>query len=153
MIPNTVTDNTPNNLPVQYLKASEFVKLSVSEFSKLTGKNLNWFQRLSFRITKLRLKHDLKKNPDLKITDYDNHAEKDRSFNFLWFILGLAIPIIGLATGSFLLFAFVAIAPIVLAYAAKQDRRSKIKSVWMGFGLGILFILILGIIAISSFGG
>jgi len=44
----------------------------------------------------------------------------------------------------------VAIAPVVIAYATKQDR-AKVKSAWIGFGAGILVILILLIIAFSHF--
>src|SRR5438128_7129507 len=56
----------------KYVKASEFIKLSAKEYSDLTGKKLNFFQRLSFKVTKMKMKHDLKKNPGLKITDYIN---------------------------------------------------------------------------------
>jgi len=76
IFPATNTANTSKKLPAQYLKASEFVKLSAKDFSELTGKKLNLFQRLSLGITKLRLKHDLKKNPDLKLTDYNKDSKK-----------------------------------------------------------------------------
>lgn len=145
----TTSLNTSKKLPAQYLKASEFVKLSAREFSELTGKKMNLFQKLSFGITKLRLKHDLRKNPDLTLTDY-HKGYNNGGFNFLWFILGLAGPILGLAAGGLLLFTLIAIAPVVIAYATKQDR-TKIKSVWIGFGIGLLFILILAIIVLTAF--
>ncbi len=146
----TATATTSKNLPAQYLKAGEFVKLSAKDFGELTGKKLNFFQRLSFGITKLRVKHDLKKNPDLQLTDYNKSSKG--SFNFLWFILGLAGPIIGLLTGSLLLFILLAVAPVAIAYATRQDKV-KIKSVWIGFGISLSLILILGIIVVASFIG
>jgi hypothetical protein len=147
--PATNTANAAHKLPGRYLKASEFVKLSARDFSELTGKKLNLFQRLSFGVARLRLKHDLKKNPDLKLTDY-KRSDNNGRFNFLWFILGLAGPIAGLFTGALLLFALVAVAPVVIAYATKQDK-TKIKSVWIGFGTGLLFILILALLVIAAF--
>lgn len=144
--------NPSNNLSGKYIKASEFVKLSVQEFSTLTGKKLNLFQRLSFKIAKMRMKHDLKKNPDLKITDYLDKKQAGRSFDIGWFLLGLAGPVIGILTGSLIVFILLAIAPVVIAYATKQNKVS-IKSVWVGFGFSIIIILILALIVIAAFGG
>ena len=144
----TIAARTCNNLPAKYLNASEFVKLSAKEFSSLSGIKLNLFQKLSFGITKLRLKHDLKRNPKLKITaDYYN-AEKGKKFNFLWFILGMAGLAIGVVTGSNILFGLVTITTIVSAYITKD--KSKIKSAWIGIGVGLLVFLFVMTLIITS---
>ena len=148
IVPATVTSNLHNNLPVKYLNASEFVKLSARDFSSLSGIKLNLFQRLSFGITKLRIKHDLKKSPDLKITDYKSINEKGRKFNLLWFILGMAGPAIGVAFGSLPLFGLVAITTMVSAYVIKD--KNKIRSAWLGLGVGILVLLLVLILALAA---
>lgn len=148
IVPTTVASNSSNDLPGKYFNASEFVKLSVKEFSKLSGVKLNWYQKLSFVITKSRLKHDLKKNPALKITDYNTKAEKGKKFNFLWFILGIAGPVIGVFTGSLILFGIVAIVTIGSAYITKD--KGKINSAWKGLGVGILAFLLVLFLALIS---
>ncbi|MDE3182414.1 MAG: hypothetical protein KGM16_03250 [Bacteroidota bacterium] len=152
IVPVTPNSNVQNNLSTKYLNAAEFVKLSAHDFSKLTGKKLNLFQRVSFQIAKLRLKHDLKKNPDLKITDYHKGSEKAGRFNFLWFIIGLAAPIFGLFTGSLILFLIIALAPVATAYITRQDKVIK-KSVWLGFGTGILLIFLLLLLFVIAYAG
>jgi hypothetical protein len=142
--------SSPGAPTPKYLRASEFIKLSATEFTNLTGKKLNLFERLSFAFTKMRLKHDLKKNPDLKITDYIREPKHKGSFNFSWFMLGFAGPILGLLTGALIFFILLAISPVVIAYATKQDKE-KIKSVWLGFGLGALILVLLVAILIASF--
>ena len=135
----------------KYLKASEFIKLSPDEFSKLSGKKLNFFERLSFSITKMRLKHDLKKNPDLLLTDYVKEAKHKGSFDWLWFLLGFAAPIIGILTESVIAFILIGISPIVIAYATKQDEVNR-NSAWLGFGISFLILVITALIVLSSFG-
>lgn len=113
---------------IKYLKASEFVKLSAKEYSDLTGKKLNLFQRMSFKITKMKMKHDLKRNPDLKLTDYINGDDATFRIDALWLILGVLIGPIG----------------VLLAYVTKQEKY-KITSSWIGFAVwlilgGVFFI-------------
>jgi hypothetical protein len=152
VVPVAKSLTTTVGLSAKYLKVSEFVKLSPREFSQLTGKKLNVFQRISFQIAKLKMKHDLKKNPDLTLSDYGKSPkDQNNGFSFLWFILGIAGPIIGLFTTSIFLFFFFAFAPVIIAYITKQDKVYK-KSVWTGFGVGILLILLLIILIITSIG-
>ncbi|HSN08544.1 MAG TPA: hypothetical protein VLS85_05880 [Hanamia sp.] len=152
IVPVTPNSNVQKKLSTKYLNAAEFVKLSAHDFSKLTGQKLNLFQRVAFQITKLKLKHDLKKNPDLKITDYRKEPEKGNGFNFLWFIIGLAAPIFGLFTGSLILFLIIALAPVATAYISKQDKINK-KSVWLGFGTGIILIFLLLLLIVLAYAG
>ncbi len=152
IVPVFPGSNTTSRIPVNYFKASEFVKLSAKDFSQLTGKKLNVFQRLSFRLAKLKMKHDLKKNPDLLITDYTKGPyNNNKRFSFLWFILGIAGVVVGLMTTVLFTFLLCAFAPVIIAYATKQDRGS-IKSVWIGFGVGMLLLFMLIIIVIASIG-
>ena len=140
--------NKVDNLALKSLTAREFIKLSADDFNVLTGKKLNVFQRVFFTISKMRVKHDLKKNSALKITDYLDKDKKGNSFNFTWFLLGLAGPLIGILTGIAVLFVILSVAPVVVAYATKQDKIKK-KSVWAGFSVGILISLIIAVISLT----
>ncbi len=117
---------------LQTTKASEFVKLSVRDYTFITGKKMSLFEKLSFKIIKRKMKHDLKKNPKLLITDYYKENKTPFKFNFLWFLIGL----FGLAPIG-----------LIIAYLTKQDR-DKILSAWIGTGV----IVILGIILIAGGG-
>lgn len=141
-VPLTTKQEASTALSAKYFKVSEFVKLSPKEFSKLTGKKLNVFQKLSFEIIKLKMKHDLKRNPGILITDYNKAPAKGSGFNIMWFLLGIAGPILGLFMPYLALFLLFSFLPVIIAYTTHQDRES-IKSVWIGFGVGMLLILLL----------
>ncbi len=83
------------------LKASELVKLSIKDFSLITGKKMNLWNRLSFTFLKVRMKHDLKKNPDLKVNDY--YAKEAKKHLSVWWIV--AICIVSLVLLFFILLA------------------------------------------------
>lgn len=110
---------TVNNL--KYLQVSEFVNLSVKEYSELTGKKLSFLQKVSFKATKMKMKRDLKKNPDLKITDYVDADGGTFRLDALWLIIGILLGPIG----------------VLIAYVTKQEKY-RITSSWIGFGIWLL---------------
>jgi hypothetical protein len=112
---------------LKYLQVSEFVKLSVSDYTKLTGKKLNFLQKLSFKVTKMKMKHVLKKDPSIRITDYIDGNGTTFQVDILWLILGLLLPVVG----------------VLIAYLTKQESY-KITSAWIGFGAFVLVAVIFG---------
>ena len=121
------TNDAPSLAMLQYINASEFVKLSARDYTKFTGKKLNFLQRMSFGLTKMKMKHDLKKNPGLKITDYINGEGTTFQIDILWLLLGLILPVLG----------------VLISYLTKQESY-KITSSWIGFGAFILVAVIFG---------
>ncbi len=152
VVPVATKAKTSTGLSAKYLKVSEFVKLSPGEFSKLTGKKLNVFQRASFHLVKLKMKHDLKRNPDLLITDYKKYPKSNSGFSFMWFMLGLAGPILGLFMPYLALFLLFAFLPVIIAYSTRQPPENK-RSVWIGFGAGMLIILLLVVLIVAALSG
>ncbi len=73
---------------INSIKAIEFVKLSAKDISLITGKKMNIWNRLSFSILKMRMKHDLKKDPNLTIADYTSKNGKHR-LGVGWIILSV----------------------------------------------------------------
>lgn len=64
---------TRNNHPIyslKYLKCKEFVKLSYKEFTALTREKRSLKNWVAFKMLKAQMKHDLKRNPQLTLTNY-----------------------------------------------------------------------------------
>ena len=56
---------------LKYAKGSEFIKLSFKQFTMLTGEKENLRNRISFSVMKMKVKNDLKKNPNLTLSEYN----------------------------------------------------------------------------------
>lgn len=117
-----------------YLKASVFVNLSAKEFTAITGKKLNFFQKIYFKIIQRQIKRDLKKNPDLLINDYFDPKKVKFKLDLLWFVIAAIIGPFG----------------ILLVYTSHQKqkketttRKDKIRSAWLGF---IFFVIWFGLL-------
>lgn len=65
-----------NNQPWKNLKAVEFVKLSAKNFSKLCGKKLTLKEKISFQVLKMEMKKEIKKNPNLTVSEFLSHKKK-----------------------------------------------------------------------------
>lgn len=52
------------------LKVRDFIKLSAKDYSSLIGRKLNLKEKIAFKVMKIKMKHQLKKQPDLLVTDY-----------------------------------------------------------------------------------
>ena len=80
----------PNNEVLKYLKGSEVVKLSARQLMELTGKKMNLWEKVSFGIMKIKIKHDLKKYPNLTLKDYYSNKIKNRLGTIWWILIGIA---------------------------------------------------------------
>ena len=92
---------TPDAL--KYLKGSEFIKLSFKQFALFTGEKENLWNNISFTAMKMRIRHDLKKNPGLSINDYNSNRSKHGVSVGLWIVFGIIalILIIRIIAGPF----------------------------------------------------
>ena len=140
---------SPSASVYKYMKTSEFIKLSPREFSVVTGKKLSFFEKASLKVLQMKMKRYLKKNPDSTVADY-NMSAGDRSFNLLWFLAGLLVPLLSLfIVQSLAAFILLAISPVILALIIKRDRVTM-KSVLIGFGSALVILLILGLLLASA---
>ena len=80
----------PNNEVLKYLRGSEVVKLSARQLMELTGKKMNLWEKVSFGIMKVKIKHDLKKYPNLTLKDYYSNKIKNRLGTIWWILIGIA---------------------------------------------------------------
>ncbi|MGI8951716.1 MAG: hypothetical protein ACR2FN_09050 [Chitinophagaceae bacterium] len=69
-LPGTTSNSKSNNLTEKQLTdqqrtaMQQLVKLSVKDYEALTGKNLNFFQRESFKFSQNRMRHELRRDRD-----------------------------------------------------------------------------------------
>lgn len=70
------------------LKLSEFIMLSPKDYSKAIGKKMNLRERISFSIMKVRMKHVLKKNPNMTVSEY--MASSGKMGKGWWILIGVA---------------------------------------------------------------
>lgn len=94
-----------------------FVKLTPEEFGQLRGKKLNFFERMSFRTTQKRMKHQL----------LSQSTVTSEGVNWGGLALGFFLSIIGVAG----------------AYIFSKDSNFR-KWTWIGAGIGLLFFLLFG---------
>lgn len=114
-----LSSNTTEQLEI--MKMRQFSKLTVADYEKLTGKKLNIFQRLSFRMTKHRVNNMLK-------AYYDGDGPTTLQ-KISWLIKGLILGPIALILGYIFL---------------RGDDRELIKWIWFGFaGFAIIIGLVL----------
>jgi hypothetical protein len=105
-----------------YLKASSFVHMSARQFEAASGAKLNFFEKIYFKVVQHKVRRDLKKNPDLLITDYYDQKKDKFRISVLWFVIG----------------AFIGPFGVIAAYTSRQSKgevskKNKIISVWLGF--------------------
>jgi hypothetical protein len=111
-----------------YFKASVFVNMSASDFAAATGTKLNFFQRIYFKVIQRHVRRDLKKNPDLLMTDYVDQKTKKFKLNPLWFVIGMIIGPLG----------------VLLSYYSHPQKNGPNKkdrtiSAWIGFAVFVLW--------------
>jgi hypothetical protein len=58
------------------LPASALLKSTPADYSSFTGKKMSGWQRISLGILKIKLKRELKKNPDLLLSDFYQQNKK-----------------------------------------------------------------------------
>lgn len=144
------------NIPpksIEQFKLSEFVKFSAKDFQKIVGKKISFRERISFNITKSRMKNYLKHHTDITLGEYVKIEEKAQGkTNWFWLSLGMLGPILGKliiylisdANSAFIWIPMI-LAPVAVAFTTKQSKRNK-KSVLIGAGIltvvGLLAALI-----------
>ena len=111
---------TPTAKPAVETKAQQdkammqtIVKMSVKDYETLTGKKMNFFEKIAFKVEKKRFAKQLKADAETE------------GFNLGGFVIGLGLGLIG----------------VLLAYIFSHDSNLR-KWAWIGWGVFAVIILI-----------
>ncbi len=80
------------NTNINTLRADALLTMSAKQFSELSGKRMSLHNRLSFKMMKMNIKHQLKKKPDLTFQQYRDGERRVR----WWQIAGLIVVVLAL---------------------------------------------------------
>jgi hypothetical protein len=116
----------------------ELSTISVENAQQLTGRKMNFFERMSFKITQRKLKRNIHDDGTIdskRITALVRKRGGETGFH----------------AGGFALGFFLGVAGVVIAYILDDDyKKNRIKWAWIGFGLGFVLSIILVIAILSS---
>ena len=121
-----------NNLQISL---QELSKMRVKDFEKLSGKHLNFFQRISFKAGQKKLRNSISADGTIKNERLSKSLAADgmtSGFNIGWFAIGLFFGLIG----------------VLLSYIINGDpdvKKNRQKWAWIGFGV-VIVILLLGLV-------
>jgi hypothetical protein len=118
----------------QKISYAQLATISVKDLQTLTGKKMNFVERLNFKLAQSRIKRSIATDGTIKnkkIVKFftKRGAGPDSGFHALGFILGFFLSGLG----------------VLLAYVINDDddKRNRVKWAWIGFGIGaVLYILL-----------
>ena len=107
--------------------------IDVKDFEKLSGRHLNFFDKLGFKLAQKKLRNSIKPDGTIdnkrlnKLLELGDHST---GFHLGGFALGFLLSIIG----------------VLLAYVIggeEEVKRNRVKWAWIGFGLFVVIYLVL----------
>lgn len=107
--------------------------IKIKDYEKITGKNLNFFQKMSFKAGQRQLRKSIARdgtitnNKLLKAMSYGDHSV---GFHIGGFALGFLLGILG----------------VLLAYVIGGDedvKRNRAKWAWIGFGTYVVILIVI----------
>ena len=114
------------------LSLLEISKISIKNYQIVTGQNLNFFERLSFKVAQKKLRKNINADGTVnsKMLGSNSFGDSYSGFNIGGFLLGLLLFLPG----------------VLIAYLIGGDedaRRSRTKWAWYGAGIFIAIALAL----------
>lgn len=110
----------------------ELADIKVSDFAKLTGKKLKFFDRVGFKIAQKKLRHSINSDGTLSSKKLEKNfrkvADGTTGFHLGGFALGFLLGLIG----------------VLVAYLINDDKKSnRVKWAWLGVAAWVVIWLIL----------
>jgi hypothetical protein len=120
------------------ISLADLSKISVKDFENLSGRHLNFFDRIGFRMAQKKLRKSI--NADGTISN--KRLEK---------FLDRGDPSTGFNIGGFALGFFVGLIGVLIAYLINDDyKKNRVKWAWIGFGIAFVLYLVLILAVIAS---
>jgi hypothetical protein len=114
----------------QQISLFDLSTIRVKDFENLTGRKLNFFDRIGFKIAQRKLRKSINTDGTINNRKLDKLFEQgdySQGFHLGGFALGFLLGIIG----------------IIIAYLINDDKkRNRVKWAWIGFAAWILIFLL-----------
>jgi len=120
------------------ISLKELSLISVKDYEKLSGKHLNFFQRFTFKAGQKKLRNSFAADGTItnkKLLKAMSDGDHSVGFHLGGFALGFLLGLLG----------------VLLAYVIGGDedvKKNRVKWAWIGFGLFVVFYLILVLIVV-----
>ena len=105
--------------------------IKVKDYENLSGKHLNFFQRIAFRAGQRKLRNSIAADGTVtneKLLKAMSNGDPSTGFNIGWFALGLILGLIG----------------VLLSYLINGDedvKRNRHKWAWIGWGVWVIILV------------
>lgn len=114
----------------QTISLMDLSQISVKEFENVSGKKMNFIDRISFKIGQRSLRNSINKDGTFnkkKVEKLINKADAGGGFHAGGFFLGLILGLIG----------------VLIAYLIKDDKKkARVKWAWIGWAIWLVILLI-----------
>jgi len=125
----------------QKISWAQLATISMTDLQALTGKKMNFIQRMNFRMAQSKIRKSIatdgtiKSKKILKMVSKAKGGSGETGFHLGGFALGFFLGIIG----------------IVIAYVINDDyKRNRVKWAWIGWGKLVVLEVVLIILLINS---
>lgn len=123
------------------ISLAELSRISESELEALTGRKMNFSERLSFKLSQKKMRKSIAEDGTINKKKYAKFFAKktggpEVGFHGLGFILGFFLGLIG----------------VLLAYVINYDadKKNRVKWAWIGYGISVVITLIIVIAIVAS---
>ncbi|TMI74824.1 MAG: hypothetical protein E6H09_03000 [Bacteroidetes bacterium] len=120
---------------------AELATISLADFQAMTGKKMNFIERLNFRMAQSKIRKSIAADGSIKNKRILKYFSKGRGGS----------GETGFHAGGFALGFFIGLIGIVIAYVIDDEyKRNRIKWAWIGWGICVVLYLALIVIFFSS---
>ena len=129
-------------IPVGYsgktISLMELSTISTKDFQSLSGKKMNFFERLSFKLGQRKLKKLINADGTLnnrilnKLKSFQSNEPDNGDLFLKGFLMGLVLGLFGVL--------------ICAAAGHGENKKSMMKGAWIGFGIWLLIVLLIVIL-------
>ncbi len=110
----------------------ELSKISTTDFENLSGKKLNTFDKIGFKLGQKKLRGKIDADGAIKSKTLKKYASKMATSGETGFHIG------GFALGF-----FVGLIGVLIAYLINDDyKRNRVKWAWIGFGVFVVLYIV-----------
>lgn len=143
ILPTTTLNAKNVFLPIgntgKKISLMELTRISQTDLENLTGRKMNFFEKLSFKTGQRKLKKAIAADGTFtkkKLAKFfAKGGDGDTGFHLGGFALGFFLNLIG----------------VLIAYLINDDyKRNRVKWAWIGFGIVAAINIVVGIIILAS---